>query len=260
MMNPEWLLPQWPAPARVRAVCTTRAGGKSVAPYDSLNLGEHVGDRPPAVAANRAILARALGARPVFLSQPHGVHVASLSDKTPHGTQADGCVTDQTGVACCVMVADCLPVLLTHQDGGVVAAAHAGWRGLAGQGVSGILESVVASVCGLRGVDGARQASGIVAWLGPCIGPRAFEVGDEVREAFLAQGPEAKAMFLRQSSGKWLADLPGLARLRLWALGVEQIHGNDGGDSWCTFSNPLHFFSHRRDRISGRMAACIWLD
>lgn len=259
-MNPEWLLPQWPVPARVRAVCTTRAGGKSVAPYDSLNLGEHVGDSPREVAANRDILARAIGARPVFLSQPHGVHVASLSDETVHGTQADGCVTDQAGIACSIMVADCLPVLLTHQDGGVVAAAHAGWRGLAGPGGPGILESVVASVCALRGVDGARQALGIVAWLGPCIGPRAFEVGDEVRDAFLAHDPEAKAMFRRQSSGKWLANLPGLARLRLAALGVQQIYGNDGGDSWCTVSNPLRFFSHRRDRISGRMAACIWLD
>lgn len=259
-LNPQWLLPQWPAPAQVHAVCTTRAGGTSVAPYDSLNLGDHVGDRASAVAANRVILARAIDAQPVFLSQPHGVQVVTLSAATAHGTPADGSVTDQLGVACTIMVADCLPVLLTNLQGSRVAAAHAGWRGLAGSGGVGILESVVACFSAPGSAESSPQAPEIMAWLGPCIGPQAFEVGDDVRDAFLAHDAEAKAMFRRQPAGKWLADLPGLARLRLATLGVKQIYGNDGGDSWCTVSNPLRFFSHRRDRVSGRMAACIWLD
>ena len=259
-MNPDWLLPQWPAPAHVHAVCTTRAGGTSVAPYDSLNLGEHVGDDPVAVGANRAILQRAIAAQPVFLSQVHGAQSVWLSGTTVHGTAADGCVTDQSRVACTIMVADCLPVLLTNEHGSRVAAAHAGWRGLAGQGGRGIVETVVERLAALGGDAGGGPPSRIMAWLGPCIGPDAFEVGDEVRDAFVAHERAALPMFRAKSEGKWLADLQGLARLRLAALGVTQIYGNDGSSAWCTVSNPSRFFSHRRDGVSGRMATCIWLD
>ena len=258
-MNSDWLVPQWPVPAQVHALCTTRAGGSSMAPFDALNLADHVGDSQLAVAANRALLQHAMKARPVFLSQVHGTAVALLSASTPSETRADACLTDQSGVACTIMVADCLPVLLTNRQGSAVGAAHAGWRGLAGQDGQGILESALASFAALCSLDGRRQAAETVVWLGPCIGPNAFEVGEDVRDAFVAHDREAAQMFRRQSGDKWLADLAGLARLRLAALGVTQIHGNDGGAAWCTASNPSRYFSHRRDRVSGRMAACIWL-
>lgn len=259
-VNPDWLVPQWPAPAQVHALCTTRAGGQSRPPYDALNLGEHVGDAPGAVAANRATLSQAMNARPVFLNQVHGAATVWLSEQSAHGTVADGCITAQPHLACTILVADCLPVLLTDEAGSRVAAAHAGWRGLGGAGGPGILETVLA---GFRAPDDSGtsfDASKILAWLGPCIGPDAFEVGDEVRALFLAQDPAAGAMFRPKTANKWLADLQGLARLRLAALGVTQIYGNDGTPSWCTVRQPLRFFSHRRDRVSGRMAACIWLD
>ncbi len=259
-MHPDWLVPRWPAPTRVHALCTMRAGGVSAAPFDSLNLGDHVGDRPEDVAANRAVLARASGVRPVFLSQVHGSEVLSVSAATPDGTQADGCLTRDAGVACTIMVADCLPVLLTTLQGDVVAAAHAGWRGLAGRDGHGIIESVVQAIGLATPVNKARAAPEIIAWLGPCIGPQAFVVGDEVRDAFALHNPAAQALFAVHGPGKWLADLAGLARLRLVALGVAQIFGNDGSAAWCTVSNPSRYFSHRRDRRSGRMAACVWLD
>jgi len=182
-----------------------------------------------------------------------------LSASTPSETRADACLTDQSGVACTIMVADCLPVLLTNRQGSSVGAAHAGWRGLAGQDGQGILESALSSFAALCSLDCRRQAAETVVWLGPCIGPNAFEVGEDVRDAFVAHDREAAQMFRRQRGDKWLADLAGLARLRLAALGVTQIHGNDGGAAWCTASNPSRYFSHRRDRVSGRMAACIWL-
>ncbi|MFZ4480458.1 MAG: peptidoglycan editing factor PgeF [Rhodoferax sp.] len=259
-MNSEWLVPDWPVAERVNAVCTTRAGGTSLAPFDSLNLGEHVGDSTVSVAANRALLQQAIDARPVFLSQVHGTHVAFLSGTVPAQTVADACVTDRPRLACTIMVADCLPVLLTDQAGSAVAAAHAGWRGLAGQGGKGVLESLVSSFRSLRARADKQPASQIIAWLGPCIGPSAFQVGGEVRQAFVAQDAAAGALFRRQAGDKWLADLQGLARLRLAALGVAQVHGNDGSDSWCTVGNPSRYFSYRRDRVCGRMAACIWLD
>ncbi|MES2879458.1 MAG: peptidoglycan editing factor PgeF [Pseudomonadota bacterium] len=259
-MNPDWLIPQWPAPANVHALCTTRAGGRSLAPYDSLNLGDHVGDAPGDVAANRAVLHQAMGVKPVFLSQVHGTHVERISGDTAHGTQADGCITDQPRLACTIMVADCLPVLFTNEQGTQVAAAHAGWRSLAGQVGNGILEAVLACFRALAPVDSAQAATKIIAWLGPCIGPQEFEVGDDVRDAFVLQDPAAQALFVPKSSGKWRANLQGLARLKLVAQGVTQIYGNDGSRDWCTVSNPSRFFSHRRDRVSGRLAACIWLD
>jgi YfiH family protein len=258
-VNPAWLIPDWPTPLQVRSVCTTRAGGCSLAPYDSLNLGAHVGDRLPDVAANRVILQQSIAAQPVFLSQLHGVQVLALTNETQHGIQADACITSQPGVACTVMVADCLPVLLTNRQGSLVAAAHAGWRGLAGQGGRGILETVVESFYSFGQVDRVAAAPELLVWLGPCIGPQAFEVGDEVRHVFVANDPATAKLFVPAASGKWLANLPALARLRLQTMGVAQIFGNDGSPAWCTVGQPSQFFSHRRDRVSGRMAACIWL-
>jgi polyphenol oxidase len=271
----DWLVPDWPAPGPVRAVFTTRAGGVSAAPFDSMNLGSHVGDQPGQVQANRALLQRATGVRAVFLQQVHGSAVLALGSASVDGQPADACVTAQRRLACTVMVADCLPVLLTNEAGDVVAAAHAGWRGLAGSGVdaghNGVLDSVYASFKALAQSGRAQAAIKTIAWLGPCIGPSAFEVGAEVRAAFVAAQPEASRCFVAVAQDKaggqikYLADLQGLARLRLQALGVTEIYGNDGSAAWCTSSNPSRFFSHRRVAGSGvgttgRMAACIWLD
>jgi polyphenol oxidase len=250
-----WMVPDWPAPPNVRAVCTTRTGGHSSAPYDGLNLGDHVGDDPRAVAQNRAAFVEALGTRPVFLRQVHGWHTERLTAATPDATEADACITTERSVACTIMVADCLPVLLTTQDGRAVAAAHAGWRGLA----NGVIESVCERLRHAGG-DAPMPAENIMAWLGPCIGPGAFEVGPEVKAAFEAQDSAASRLFIPGAEGKWLADLPGLARRRLAALGITRVYGNDGSSAWCTVSNPSKFFSHRRDRVSGRFAASIWLD
>ncbi len=255
------LCPGWPAPPGVRAACTLREGGVSRDAYASLNLGDHVGDDPQCVARNRARFAAALGARPVFLKQVHGTKVAVLDASTPDGTEADACITDVPGIACTIMVADCLPVLLACEGAPVVGAAHAGWRGLAGEGENkggrGVLEALWSSMRERLPAGAARRT---LAWLGPCIGPRAFEVGPEVRDAFAAVDPSATACFVPhpQNSGKWLADLPALARLRLRALGIERVFGNDGTDAWCTVASASRFFSHRRDRVSGRFAAAIW--
>lgn len=254
----EWLVPDWPAPAGIRALFTTRAGGVSTPPFDSFNLGDHVRDDPAAVATNRQRLREAMGARPVFLSQIHGVEVSALHGTTPDGTEADACLTEHAGVACTVMVADCLPVLWCLPDGSAVAASHAGWRGLAGQDGHGILEATFRALRALS----ATTASPLV-WLGPCIGPKAFEVGAEVREAFVTVDHDAVRCFeALPAEGKYLADLPALARLRLGAMGVTQVFGNDGGDAWCTVTQSSRFFSHRRDAArlgsTGRMAASIW--
>lgn len=258
-MAADWIVPDWPAPAGVRALCTTRQGGVSLPPYDSLNLGDHVGDDAGAVARNRGVLEAAIGARPVFLQQVHGGAVVRLNVATADGTQADGCVVTRPGIACTIMVADCLPVLFTDGEGRAVAAAHAGWRGLAGAGGVGVLEATAGALWETLTTPRAAGASKTIAWLGPCIGPTAFEVGDEVRQAFVSQHAQAAAMFQPYGQGKWLADLPGLARLRLAALGIRRVHGNDGSAAWCTVGNPSRFFSHRRDRASGRLAACVWL-
>lgn len=271
-----WQVPDWPAPSNVRAVMTGREGGVSLPPWDSFNLGTHVGDAPEAVACNRAALAARLGAQPVYLDQVHGQQVVQLT-RGAHsgcdGMQADACTTADTGVACTVMVADCLPVLLTTADGRVVGAAHAGWRGLA----SGVLEAFFMSfraqalaepggsatskgafVAPGKPVRDAEFASQCIAWLGPCIGPRKFEVGAEVRAAFVAQRVADASCFESMANGKYLANLALLAHHRLHALGITQRHGNDGSLPWCTVSHPSRFFSHRRDGRSGRMAACIW--
>jgi YfiH family protein len=263
-MHTDWLIPDWPAPANVKAVVTTRSGGVSRPPFESLNLGDHVGDVLTDVQANRARLAQACGAHAVFLKQVHGAQVLTLDATTPDGSHADACLTTQRQLACTIMVADCLPVLLTTADGTAVAAAHAGWRGLAGDanhGYEGVLESVFAAFS-VR----AQAATKIIAWLGPCIGPSAFEVGSEVKAAFDAGQPGASRFFVPAASGKYLADLAGLARQRLQVLGVAQVYGNDGSHQWCTVLNPDKYFSHRRDAgasgngfgTTGRMAACIW--
>lgn len=217
-----------------------------------------MGDHPADVATNRRKLQSAIGVKPVFLQQVHGTQVAHLTSQTADGTVADACMTAQAGIACTIMVADCLPVLFTDLEGRVVAAAHAGWRGLAG----GVLAQTFTQFMALAGVNTAQSAANIIAWLGPCIGPTAFEVGDEVRAAFEAMSPKAAHMFKPLGSGKWLANLPGLARLQLQQLGVTNIYGNDGSLDWCTVSEPSRFFSHRRDIAvlggSGRLAACIW--
>lgn len=247
----DWLLPDWPAPAHVRAVCTTRTGGVSAGHYQSLNLGAHVGDAPHDVAANRRTFEDAIGVRPVFLEQVHGTQLVLLAGDEPHGTQADACAATQRGVACTIMVADCLPVLFTNEAGTAVAAAHAGWRGLA----HGVLENTLSQFTSLAG----EQGGAVLAWLGPCIGPTAFEVGDDVKTAFV-QGDAASAQFFKpHTPGKWMADLQGLARLRLARAGVTRLHGNDGSAPWCTVGNTSRFFSHRRDGVSGRLAASVWL-
>ena len=283
----DWLRPQWPAPDHVHALCTTRSGGVSAAPYDCLNLGDHVGDAPAAVAANRAILQTAVAhitpsAHAVFLQQVHGTQVAQLrADRPdmPDGTCADACTSASTGQVCTIMVADCLPVLLTDRQGRAVAGAHAGWRGLAGVGGTGVLETVFEDFCALAlegkaleaikrvvnfsSADTAQLAADTLAWLGPCIGPEAFEVGAEVRAAFCDHDSAAAVHFQARGAGKYGADLAGLARQRLHALGITQVYGNDSSAGWCTVGNASRFFSHRRDSsslgASGRMAACIWL-
>jgi YfiH family protein len=250
-----WIVPEWPLPDGVRALCTTREGGISRSPFDTLNLGDHVGDDPLAVAANRAAFAAALQARPVFLQQIHGTRCVQLSLDTPDGMAADCCVTKARGIACTIMVADCMPVLFALNDGSAVAAAHAGWRGLAGSDGTGVLEAA----CRRLWSEGSSAAADTLVWLGPCIGPEAFEVGAEVKAAFEAGDPPAGLLFKPHGPGKWLADLPGLARRRLRALGITRIHGNDGSRGWCTVANPSRFFSYRRDgRLSGRMAASVW--
>ncbi len=243
----EWIVPDWPAPAVVGALMTTRAGGNSRAPYDCLNLGTHVGDDPGAVARNRAVLRAALPAEPCWLMQVHGARVARL-DHDYQGEDADAAVTRTRGRVCAVMIADCLPVLLCDRDGAAVGAAHAGWRGLS----AGVLEATLDAM--------ACEPPRVLAWLGPAIGPRAFEVGAEVRAAFLSAHAQDECCFRAKASGpsgelKWWADLPELARRRLRRKGVQAVFG--GHD--CTVEDPSRFFSHRRDGRSGRHAALIWL-
>ncbi len=235
-------VPDWPAPATVRALQTRRGGGCSPAPWASLNLGDHVGDAPERVAANRALLAAQLPAEPCWLQQVHGTRAvdAAFAQKTP---VADAAYTRQPGVVCAVMTADCLPILLCDRAGQVVAAVHAGWRGL----LAGVIESTVQAM--------ACSPADLLAWLGPAIGPTAFEVGDEVQQAFVAHSASAAIAFVAHGQGKWLADLPQLARQRLQALGVSAIHGAEQ----CTVNQPADYFSYRRDGVTGRMATLIWL-
>jgi len=235
---------EWHLPPGVRAASTTRAGGASEGNWASLNLARHVQDDPVHVEANRERLVRALGlpGEPVWLNQVHAAQVAILKggEKEP---AADAAFTRVPGVVCAIMTADCLPVLFADQSGGAVAAAHAGWRGLAG----GVLEAT------LECFDDPTR---LTAWLGPAIGPTAFQVGDEVREVFIAHDSAAQDAFKPDGAGHWLADIYQLARQRLSAMGVTRIQG--GGR--CTFSEPERYFSYRRDRKTGRMASLIWIE
>ncbi len=242
-MSDAWIVPDWPAPARVRALSTTRAGGVSVAPYDSLNLGTHVGDDPANVAANRAQVRRIVRSEPAWLNQVHGTVVVDAAS-VAGVPDADASVSRTPGAVCVVMTADCLPVLLCDRAGSVVGAAHAGWRGLHG----GVIEATVAAM--------QVAPADVIAWLGPAIGPTAFEVGDEVRAAFVAVDAIADAAFKPAGQpGKWLADIYLLARQRLAALGVTAVYGGD----CCTVSESRRFFSYRRDGVTGRMASLVWL-
>jgi polyphenol oxidase len=237
------LTPEWPAPANVRAWQTLRTGGFSQGPWGSLNLGDHVGDNPAHVAANRDLLRQRLPAAPCWLRQVHGI-VAVDAAFAPENSEADAAFSRRTATVCAVMTADCLPVLFCDRAGTVVAAAHAGWRGL----LAGVLEQTIA---GMK-VPGTE----LLAWLGPAIGPENFEVGDEVRQAFLDRDGAASTAFRPHNQRKWLADLELLARQRLNSAGVGAIFG--GG--MCTVDDAARFFSYRRDGVTGRMASLIWLD
>lgn len=258
----EWIQPDWAAPAQVRALTTTRGGGVSRAPFAGFNLADHVGDDPQLVARNRALLVEALELpqAPRWLHQVHGRAVLILdgagSIATPKGKEiqthaavlnrppeADACVTTQPGQVCAVLTADCLPVLLSDDQGTVVAAVHAGWRGLH----SGVIDAAVAAM--------RCPAKRLHAWLGPAISPAVYEVGAEVRQAFLTFSAEAESAFIQCRSGHYLADLYLLARQRLGALGVSQISGGDH----CSLSEPERFYSYRRDGQTGRMASLIWI-
>ena len=240
--HPDWIVPDWPAPARVKALITTRAGGVSAGSFASFNLGLRTGDDPQAVAANRARLNSLLPRAPRWLRQVHESRVVE-ADALMNVPEADAAVARCPGTVCAVLVADCIPVLLADRTGTTVGIAHAGWRGLA----AGVIENAVHSMAG--------DASGLLAYLGPGIGPEAFEVGEDVRDAFLARDAGAASAFTPRATGKWLADLFALARQRLRRAGVGAIHGG----ALCTYSDPRRFFSYRRERTTGRMAALIWL-
>jgi YfiH family protein len=238
----QFIYPDWPAPNKVRTLATTRMGGVSLPPYDSFNLGDHVGDDPAAVAQNREILRALLPAEPKWLKQVHGTAVAR-ADRVDTLVEADASVAFEPGTVCAVLTADCLPVLFCDRQGMRVAAAHAGWRGLA----AGVLEASVAAM--------QCDPAEIMAWLGPAIGPQAFEVGSEVRDTFMRDLPETQTAFIAGLPGKWLADIYELARLRLARAGVRQVYG--GG--LCTHTDAGRFYSFRRDKTTGRMASLIWL-
>lgn len=238
-----WLQADWPAPASVRTLITTRQGGHSLQPFNSFNLGSHVGDDADAVAANRELLRAQLPSEPAWLNQVHGTHVVNAAEVGDSLLDADASFSATPGTVCVVMTADCLPVLLCNDSGTVVAAAHAGWRGLC----DGVLEASVTAT----GVE----PSSLMAWLGPAIGPDAFEVGAEVRAAFMAADPAAAEAFGAIGEDKYLADIYLLARQRLAALGISRVYGGD----FCTVIDRERFFSYRRDKITGRMASLIWL-
>lgn len=250
--HPSLLLPEWEAPPGVRALSTTRQGGVSLPPWDSLNLGAHVGDARESVEGNRGRLCDAAGlpAEPHWLEQVHGIAVADL-DQADEGRRADAAVSSKAGRVCVVMTADCLPVVLASSDGAVVGVAHAGWRGLA----SGVVEATLACMR-----SKVRAGTPLQAWLGPAIGAAHFEVGEDVRAAFLADDPLAVDAFARNAQERWQCDLYRLARQRLARAGVDRITGGDR----CTYAEEGDFFSHRRDvqhrglDATGRMATLIW--
>ena len=248
MSKPDFIVPEWPAPAGIRAVFTLRTGGVSRTPFDTFNIGARVGDDPDAVARNRAGLRASLElpVEPAWLEQVHGNQVVDLDGQAALEPQSprrgDAAVSRSPGRVCAIQVADCMPVLFAARDGSAVGAAHAGWRGLAG----GVLEATVRAMNAPPAV--------LLAWMGPAIGQANFEVGEEVRAAFSDADPDAATAFVANDRGRWQCDLYALARRRLAALGVTSVHG--GG--WCTFSDAKRFFSYRRDGRCGRMSALIW--
>ena len=246
LSNSSSFIPDWPAPSRVGSLITTRNGGVSQGAFSSFNLGRHVGDDPQAVAANRQQVRDLLAADPIWLEQIHGIQVINAAECSANGTapQADAAFTRQSRTVCVVMTADCLPVLFCDDAGTVVAAAHAGWRGL----LAGILEETIRAM----NVPG-RQ---LMAYLGPAIGPQSFEVGDEVRAAYVSADLKSAEAFKPSVPGKWLADIYLLARQRLNEQGVERIFGGQ----FCTVRQADRFFSYRRDGQTGRMASMIWLE
>lgn len=240
--EPDWISANWPAPTGIIAGCTTRMGGVSTAQYRSLNLGEHVGDDPGCVRENRRRMVSAceLPAEPAWLDQVHGKQVV-IDPPAAARLQADAIVSRKSESVCAVMIADCLPILLVSGTGDEIAAAHAGWRGLA----SGVLEATVAAF------DSGR--ADMLAWLGPAISQQYFEVGDEVKKAFTDHDPAAAQCFVGNDRGRWQADLYGLARQRLVAAGIQQIYGGN----YCTYADTRRFFSFRRDGQCGRMACFV---
>ena len=244
MSELKFLIPHWPAPTRVRALTTTRVGGVSEGPYTSLNLGLHVGDDAGAVNENRARLQAAaqLPSAPAWLAQVHGTRIVDAAEVTD-GTEADGSVAFAPGAVCAILTADCLPVFLCDKAGTAVGVVHAGWRGLA----AGAIEAGIAKL--------ARAPADVVAWLGPAIGPNAFEVGPEVRAAFVKKDTLMDGSFTPVGGDRYLADIYALARRTLARTGVPYI----GGGEYCTVTAPEHFFSYRRDGACGRMASLIWL-
>jgi len=238
------IIPQWPRPPGVAACSSTRVGGVSVAPWNSLNLGAHCGDDLAHVEENRnrVYAAANFPSKPVWLEQVHGKTVLKLTGEPYASKRADASYSNTASAVCAVMTADCLPVLFCNKSGTEVAAAHAGWRGLC----EGVLEETVACF--------QDEPQNIMAWLGPAIGPQAFEVGPEVREAFMEKDAQAESAF-RPVAGKYMADIYQLARQRLANVGVQHVYGGDR----CTFTEEHDFFSYRRDRTTGRMASFIWL-
>ena len=242
-----FITPDWPAPPRIRALCTVRSGGSSLTPFKSFNFGQRVGDTPEALAANLGTLtsAASLPATPEWLVQVHGRRVVDLD--LPGEREADAAFTREKGRVCAIQTADCLPVLFATRDGTAVAAAHAGWRGLA----AGVLEATVAAL------DDAAPGAEVIAWLGPAIGPAHFEVGADVVEAFEGQDPDAEIAFVANDRGRWQCDLYTLARRALARVGVASIHGGEH----CTYAETARFYSYRRDAgRTGRMASLIWID
>ncbi|HYH44018.1 MAG TPA: peptidoglycan editing factor PgeF [Burkholderiales bacterium] len=239
--HPDWIVPDWPAAPHVKALITTRAGGVSEGPHESLNVGFSTADTSAAVEANRARLRRLLPQDPRWLKQVHGARVVE-ADTVLDRPEADASIARNPGTVSAIQVADCLPILFTNRAGSVVAAAHAGWRGLA----AGVIDSTVAAMGG--------DPREMLAYVGPGIGPLYFEVGDEVREAYVSRDAGAAPAFTRKEPAKWLADLPALARRALRRCGITDIYGCD----LCTYSNPARFYSYRRDGETGRMAALIW--
>ncbi len=256
LKNSDLIIPNWPAPANVKALQTTRAGGISFAPYDSLNMGLHVQDDPMRVAQNRQLLSQYLPSEPVWLNQVHGINVVDAAN-TSCLPAADASYTNRKNVVCVTMTADCLPILVCDKDGTAAASIHAGWRSLC----DGVIEATIAKM--------QAKPANLMAWLGPAIGPNAFEVGANVREQFIVKDANVELAFKKQSvtkaPDKYLADIYLIATQRLKNLGISQIYGagqtfgSGQSEDWCTFTDEKRFFSFRRDGATGRMATLIWL-